>query len=39
MEYDTKLGMKLVDELIELWIITNVQCEKIEEIIVQFKKK
>ena len=39
MEYDVELGKQLVDELLELWVETKTQCERIEDIVKQLKEK
>ena len=38
MEYDTELGIQLVDELVELWTECSIRCERIEELLKQIKE-
>ncbi len=37
MRYDTEMGKQLIDELIELWSETKIQCDKIEDLVEQLK--
>jgi len=39
MKYDMELGKQLVDELIDLWIETKSQCDKIESLVKQIKEE
>ncbi len=39
MKCDMELGKQLVDELVELWIKTKIQCDKIEELVKQLKEE
>ena len=38
MKYDIEQGKQLVDELVELWIETKIQCNKIENLVKQLKE-
>jgi len=38
IEYDIDLNQQLVNELVELWVEIKVRCDKIEELIIQFKE-
>ena len=37
MEFDIELGKQLVDELVDLWVETNVRCNRIENLVKKIK--
>ena len=39
MVYDIEKGKQLIDELINLWVETKIQCDKIEFLINQIKNR